>query len=199
MPKILNVYEEVYTHEHLWRSSTALMEKAESDPENSDRFLLPALLISTLAFEAFINFCGHTLAPELWVDEKLNFKGKGLEAKIATIAKKMHSFSWNKGVAPYQSIKDLELFRDMVAHGKIVTSRYEAEIKDDGTHFIFEHPWDKYLSLEAVVRARNNIKEFSQSLLVAARMISDESHLQFDAYEGSLGEAAGISKLPTNN
>lgn len=194
MPKPIKIHVEIFTHEHLWRSSTALITQAEIDPDNSDRLLLPALLLSILAFEAFVNFCGYVLAPELWAEEKKNFKGKGLEAKLSELDKRLPSFHWKKGEALYQSIKDLEAFRDMVAHGKVVSSRYETERRDDGTHFRFEHAWDEYISLKAVITSRDNIIDFSQSLIVAARKISDEPHLEFDAYEGPLGSAVGISK-----
>jgi hypothetical protein len=192
MTKLMKIEEEIYTHEYLWRSSTALMELARSD-KGGYKFLLPSLLMSFLAYEAFLNFLGHVLAPELWAEEKKNFQGKGLEGKLGKIVEKLPTFPWHKGSNPYQSVKRLEKFRDMVAHGKVIASSYVTPQKDDGTHFTFQHAWDDYLTFSYLVSARNDIVVFSQSLIQAARGVSDDPHLDFDAYDGSLASGSGSS------
>lgn len=190
------VEEEIYTHEYLWRSAQMLVEKAEAEEQASYHLLLPALMMSFLAFEAFVNFCGFVLLPDLWREEKRHFKGKGLEGKLSALAKRLPTFSWQKGQQPYQTIRNLESFRDIVAHGKVLASQYLTERKEDGSHFRFKHAWDDYLSLEAVKSARDDIKSFSQSLLIEARKESDHLHLNFDAFEGSLasGGSTGAYK-----
>jgi hypothetical protein len=195
MSNTVSIREEIFTHEYLWRSGSRLVEQAEKGEDDSYYFLLPALLMSFMAFEAFVNFCGLVLLPELWADEKKHFKGKGLEGKLEAIVAKLPNFSWLKGESPYQTIKDLESFRDFVAHGKVVAKKYTTERKEDGTHFQFEHLWDKYLSFEAVTKARADIKTFCQSLLVEIRKYSDHLHLNFDAFEGSLASGTGTSKV----
>jgi len=192
MPKSCSVEEEIYTHEYLWRSASMLLEKAEAEDEASYHFLLPSLLMSFMAFEAFVNFCGFVLLPELWKEEKKHFKGKGIDGKLEVIVGKLPSFSWRKSEPPYQRIKSLEAFRDIVAHGKVVATQYVAEQKEDGSHFQFKHVWDSYLSVGAVKNARADIKSFCQSLVVQLRKASDHPHLNFDAFEGSL--ASGSSK-----
>ncbi|MEX2164006.1 MAG: hypothetical protein WD823_07160 [Sulfuricaulis sp.] len=194
MPQLSSIEEEIYTHEYLWRSASRLLEHAEKQTEGSFYFLLPSLLISYMAFEAFVNFCGFVLLPELWKDEKKHFKGKGIEGKLDKIVTKLPDFSWRKGEPPYQRIRNLEDFRDIVSHGKVVATQYVAEWKKDGTHFQFMHYWDTYLSVEAVKRARVDIKSFCQSLLVELRKHSDHLHLNFNAFEGSLASGTGISK-----
>lgn len=188
--------EEIYTHEHLWRSGEALLRAAGKQKEGSYYHLLPALLMSFLAYEAFINFCGYVALPHLWNDEKTNFKGKGIEAKLETIIGELKSFIWEKGKRPYQTIKNLESFRDLVAHGKVQAREYVAEIKEDGTHYEFEHAWDTYVdSPQAVKKFREEIKLFCDSLLVELRKRSDHPHLIFDAFEGSLASGSGTVKL----
>jgi hypothetical protein len=195
MPNTVSIQEEIYTHEYLWRSGSRLVEQAAKEEDGSYYFLLPALLMSFVAFEAFVNFCGLVLLPELWTDEKKHFKGKGLDGKLEAIVAKLPDFSWRKGESPYQTIKDLETFRDLVAHGKVVANKYTAVRKEDGTHFQFDHLWDKYLSMATVTKARADIKSFCQSLLVELRKHSDHLHLNFDAFEGSLASGTGISKV----
>lgn len=184
-----NVEEEIYTHEYLWRTSTYLLARAGEQGADYRQFI-PALLMTFLAYEAFINFLGHVLAPDLWADERNQFKGKGLEGKLEAIVKRLPSFKWEKGAMPYQAVRALEEYRDMVSHGKVVASKYEAERKEDGGHFRFDHPWDKYLSLHSIKQAREQIQKFSNSLRVSARKVADEPHLVFTAYEGSLGRGS---------
>lgn len=190
----MHIDEEIYTHEYLWRSASKLLEHAEVQGEAPPYLLLPALLVSYMAFEAFVNFCGFILLPELWKDEKKHFKGKGIDGKIEEIVKKLPTFEWEKGEPPYQRIKNLENFRDIVSHGKVVATQYVTEQKEDGSHFQFKHSWDAYLSVHAVNAARVDIKSFSQSLLIVLRQHSDHPHLIFDAFEGCLASGSGKSK-----
>lgn len=194
MPNLSTIEEEIYTHEHLWLSASRLLEHAEAQTEGSFYFLLPSLLMSFMAFEAFVNFCGFVLLPALWKEEEKHFKGKGIEGKLDKIVARLPNFTWRKGEPPYQRIRNLEDFRDIVSHGKVVSTQYVAERKEDGSHFQFKHSWDTYLSVDAVKSARADIKSFCQSLLVELRNHSDHLHLNFDAFEGSLASGTGISK-----
>lgn len=188
--------EEIFTHEHLWRSGEVLLRAAEKKEEGSYYYLLSALLMSFLAYEAFINFCGYALFPQLWKDEKTNFKGKGIEAKLETITGELKTFMWEKGSRPYQTIKNLESFRDLVAHGKVQASEYVAAVKEDGTHYEFKHVWDAYVdSPQAVNKFRADIKRFCDSLLVELRKRSEHPHLNFGAFEGPLASGSGTIKL----
>jgi hypothetical protein len=47
------VEEQIYTHEYLWRSASMLVEKAEAEEQASYHLVLPALMMSFPAFEAF--------------------------------------------------------------------------------------------------------------------------------------------------
>ena len=192
MTRLVHVKQEIYAHEYLWRSSTFLLEKAKAEKETF-HLLLPSLLMGFLAFEAFVNFCGFVLRPELWKEEKKHFKGKGIEEKLEELLEKLPTFSWQKGRCPYQTIKGLEAFRDSVAHGKVVGEKYVAEQQEGGRHFRYNHPWDEYMSVSAVEKARAAIKSFCQSLLVEMRKVSDHPHLLHDAFEGFLAHCQGSS------
>jgi hypothetical protein len=201
MSEKLSVFEEIYTHEYLWRAAKLMLEEAKSNAKLDERksfyFCLLSPLMSYMAFEAFINFSGHILFPEEWKDEKNYFKGKGdvIEIKISKLMDKLDAFKWEKGKRPYQSIKELKAFRDMVSHGKVKTSQYEAIRTDDGSHIEWTHDWDDFISIEKVEKIfMNDIKVFCQSLLESMRKKSDHLHLLYDAFEGTLAHADGVSK-----
>jgi hypothetical protein len=198
MSKFCTVQEEFYPHEHLWRSANALTELVEADKDNSYRLLLPAILTTFLAYEAFVNFCGHVLLPDLWAKEKESFKGKSLEDKLEKICTTLPQFRLLKGERPYQTIKNLSRFRELVAHGKVQVNEYITEQKRDATHFTFEHEWDTYLTTEQLNLFRADVKKFCESLLVVMRKSSDYPHIIFPAFEGSLasGESVSINGKP---
>lgn len=191
MPGSHIVEEEIYTHEYLWRSSNALAEIISADEARNHRLILPALTITAMGFEAFVNFCGFILLPEQWTNERRAFRGQGIEGKLSVIAEHLPKFTLQKGKEPYQSINKLLKFRDSVAHGKVHASFYETKEEDDGSHFRWEHTWDSYLSREAVEKARRDVRSFCQPLLVAMRDKSDHPHLIHDAFEGPLASASG--------
>jgi hypothetical protein len=118
-----------------------------------------------------------------------------IEGKLEAIITKLPAFSWRKEEPPNKRIKNLKNLRDSIAHAKVVATEYITERKGDGTYFQFKHPWDSYLSVEAVKSARTDIKSFCQSLIIELRKESDHLHLNFDAFEGSLASGFGMSKV----
>ena|SRR4030043_298569 len=201
MSRKMSVSLEIYTHEYLWRAAKLMLEKAlqeaNANKRDSDYFLISALLMSYMAFEAFINFSGYVLLPKIWAEERKHFKGKkgGVEAKIAELLEIIIDYGWKKDERPYKNIRKLKEFRDAVAHGKVKASQYEAIFKEDRSHIRWEHDWDKFISTEKAKIFFHDIKSFCQSLLESMRKKSDHLHLIYDAFEGTLGSATGRSDI----
>src|SRR5688500_4745565 len=101
----LVVSEELFTHRYLWDTATSLLKAAQTH-EESFPFLLSALLVAYAAYEAFIDYCGQILYPEVWTNEKAYFKGKGdaVEAKVVKLLEFLSDIPWEKGKRPYQTI-----------------------------------------------------------------------------------------------
>jgi hypothetical protein len=169
MPGTHIVKEEIFTHQYLWSSSTALAKLVESEEDDSHQLIIPTLVTTVMAFEAFVNFCGMALLPELWANEREEFRGQGIDGKLVAIAKALSRFDFQKGHDPYQSIKKLFGFRDLVAHGKVYANTYEIHQIKGASPFNWEHPWDSYLTRKAIVKARSDVKSFCQCLVIAMR------------------------------
>jgi len=184
--------EEIFTHEYLWRSSSALAEIVESTQATSHHFIIPALVMTLMAFEAFVNFCGFVLLPDIWKNEREEFRGKGIEGKLTAIAERLPNFEWRKGEDPYQSIKRLFTLRNLVAHGEVYANKYDVEHDEGGEDFRWNHPWDTYLTTESVAKAREDVRSFCQSIVEAMRDESDHPHIiHHDAFMGPLGSGFG--------
>jgi hypothetical protein len=129
----MHVSKAIFTHEHLWRAAETLYKHACSNREVRYVYL-PCLAMTYFAFEAFVNFLGETLCPEAWVNEKGAFRGASdtIEAKIDAIVHELPGYEkgW-KGKQPYQDIKKLKRFRDLVTHGRVVRSEYTIPNADE--------------------------------------------------------------------
>jgi hypothetical protein len=193
------VDELVFTHEMLWRSSHALEKHLKSAPDDRN-LLIPALLTTFLAYEAFVNFCGFALRPDLWENERDNFRNIGLEGKLEKIVEKVPHFTWDKGRKPYQTIKKMQRFRDIATHGKVQRNEYITTDQPNGKHFCFQHDWDVFLTSNNFMNARRDVKQFCQTLVEAIRDLVEQDmfldddihdHFIFDAFEGPLASGSG--------
>lgn len=194
MAPVSRVREEIFPHEHLWRSGKLLLVLAKDEGQENYKLLLPALLISYTAYEAFINFCGHVLAPELWKEESKNFRGKGIEEKINVICQRVPDFAWLKGERPYQTIRSLRGFRDTISHPQVVAAEYETERQKDGSHIRYEAPWDEYMSVDSIRRIRGDIEAFCESLRQSMSKVVDHPHvIASPAFKGTLAQSEGES------
>lgn len=197
----VRVAEVIYPHVYLWESAQALKEQAARGEAAQPRYLLAALLMAYLAFEAFINFLGEALCPELWADERGSFRGQGemIEAKIGAVVRCLPGYTWRKGQWPYQEVKRLKRFRDLAAHGKVSRTEYETWIRDDKFEPKWEYAWDAFLEPAAAERSMRALREFAESLRVEAETVAEgEDQLVCTAFEGppAWAEAQGLEPPP---
>jgi len=149
----------------------------------------------------------------VWENEKKVFKGgatlinysksknlnvkpieyRGIEGKVELICEFLEEFTWEKGKNPYQKIKKLEDFRDLMVHPKMEKKNIKTEVKEDGSHFIFDNQWDEFFSgNEDVEEYKNAIKSFCEELRASIEKRGCEHpHIKFPDFEGSLGSGSG--------
>ena len=122
-PNILEtvVSGEVFTHRVLWTGCQCQLRVAREESTSSWYFYLTAMLMGYMTFEAYINFLGSRLQPELWKGERTEFRAppyNGARGKLLKLCE-LHSVPYpDKGRRPFQSIIKLNALRDLVAHGK---------------------------------------------------------------------------------
>ncbi len=100
-------------HEILWSASSDLSAPDCDKP-------LPALLLVHAAFEAYINYLGIRVAPEVWADERARFTMtpyRGVLGKLNWLCEAL-AVEQNWGAEPWQSLKGLDGWRNRVVHGK---------------------------------------------------------------------------------
>jgi hypothetical protein len=190
MSRKVEVSEEIYPHVYLWNAHHKIRSAWENGDQQGGHEAVASLLLAYLAFEAFVNFCGELVLPEIWAKEREHFRKMGgpeIENKIAELAKALPAFSLKKGQRPYQSVQALRSFRDSVAHGKLLRSKYSTDWSDDGAHLQWNFSWFDRIEGAVFDQSIADIRAFSQSLLVEVRKQSDHPHLIYDAFEGPFG------------
>lgn len=108
-------------HRHLW---AIVEEEAKLANERTQGWRGPTLVAMVFAFhtvEAYLNFAGELLAPELWRHER-DFFGKepyrGWNGKLKKVMELVALPAPERGARPLKTILELKRLRDLIAHGK---------------------------------------------------------------------------------
>jgi hypothetical protein len=117
-----------FTHRVLWqivRDQAAIARDRDRDWRNPS---LVAMVFAFHAVEAYVNFAGEQLAPEIWKDERNFFRNepyRGWEGKVRKVLE-LADLPWSSSVPPLKTVLDLKALRDVIAHGK--SERFEGTI-----------------------------------------------------------------------
>jgi hypothetical protein len=115
-----NYEGEELTHRRLWR---IVEQNAKMTSECAEGWFYPTLVSEVFAFhtiEAYINFVGERIAPEIWNDERNYFHKepyRGWDGKLRKILE-LVGLSYDRDKPPMSSVLKLRNIRDLIAHGK---------------------------------------------------------------------------------
>ena len=181
-----NIEEEAYPHEYLWRAGEVISEIAERDSDPSYHTILPAIVTTYFAYEAFLNFLGFVAFRENWTTVERGLDNEGKLDKI--VSKLPANFAYDKGARPYQSIKELSKFRNEVVHAKVKVKKYTQSAKEDEVPvFGFVHRFHEFCTVQNLRRTREDVKRFCDLLRGSLQSRSDHPHLVFPAFQGAVG------------
>jgi hypothetical protein len=117
--KTKSVSEEL-AHRLLWR---IVEENAQLAGERVEGPFNPALVSQVFAFhaiEAYVNFVGERLSPEIWKDERNYFRNepyRGFDGKLRKVME-LVELTNNPDEPPQSTVARLKHLRDLIAHGK---------------------------------------------------------------------------------
>jgi hypothetical protein len=107
-------------HRLLWQ---IVEEESKRSAETERGWFNPAVVAMVFAFhtvEAYLNYVGERLAPEIWKDERNYFREepyRGWEGKLRKVME-LVSLSLASEDRPLKTILELKDLRDLIAHGK---------------------------------------------------------------------------------
>lgn len=117
----------VFTHRILWSTVKVLRESARKAENDSIRFYLNLSVMVHLYFslEAYLNYLGENINPQLWKNEKDFFRRRPYIETMGKLDYLMEKCNMNidKSCRPYQTIKKLHKIRVYLVHGKTDRNR----------------------------------------------------------------------------
>jgi len=186
------------THIMLWSACMKIYELAKEAFQNKKPcfdYQLTTILLTYLTYEAYLNYLGSIVAPDEWQHERNYFNSKvyrGHEGKLKKICEKI-SYKFNKSTRPYQTIKKLSRYRNLLVHGKPELYRKCLVHKKNNEPSLFGHAEiNKLVSHDNMVCAIKDIEDFVEKLNYQAKTrFPDEltaEHALYDFEEESTSE-----------
>lgn len=121
MARLTTTYEGIwYTHRLLWQIAEQQAALARERDREWVNFSLVAVTFAFHALEAYVNFAGEHLAPDLWADEQNSFRKepyRGWKGKLRK-AFELTEVPWEPDTRPLKTVLELQELRDSIAHGK---------------------------------------------------------------------------------
>ena len=178
-------------HRRLW---AIVKEEAKLASEREREWFNPSLVAMVFAshtVEAYLNFVGERLAPEIWKDERNYFRKehhRGWDGKLRKVME-LVGLPWSPEDRPLKTILKLKELRDLIAHGK--PEKLEGEIVHaDDTESPF--PVSTLNSLvtpkEKLTMILHDVEQFIEQIhTLAAPKVKDKSCVGREALREALG------------
>jgi hypothetical protein len=112
---------ESYAHKLLWESACRHLTLAESNLQDSWFLHLSAGLLAAAAFEAYLNYIGEEILPDVWAEERSFFAQsnyKGTFGKLKRIAEEVDWQLPRRDRLPLSSVVELTALRHKMVHAR---------------------------------------------------------------------------------
>jgi hypothetical protein len=161
----------VYIHNDLSNAAlhfkTVIEEKLKSNDRAGIAFdYMACLVMVAFTFEAKINFLGHKFIQGWNEWQRFDDKVKAVLAHLKI------NPDWNK--RPYSSIKNIQAFRNSVAHGKPVEVQYDETVvvpaEELDRRVDLSGEWQKACSPESVNEAYDDVETVWRELLKESKL-----------------------------
>ena len=162
---------ERFLHKDLWRVVERQLEHAVGTPRGAFYDDLVAMVFALLALEAYLNFVGERVAPQIWADERNFFRKepyRGFDGKLRKILELVGITEPPRDARPYSTVWVLKDLRDLIAHAKPMKFDSVVEHGVDEEPSIFHSPLRDVITHENAERAKEDIKTFIETIHTAA-------------------------------
>ena len=201
MTKVRTTTEgERFLHKDLWRVVERQLDHAADTPKGAFYDDLVAMVFASHALEAYLNFVGGRIAPEVWKDEREFFRRepyRGFDGKVRKVLDLVALPEPNRDARPYSTVWLLKDLRDQIAHAKPVTFSSVVEHGADEEPSMLHSPLRDIVSRENAVRARDDIRQFIDIIHKAAIPKVNDIWFGEAAFGGTLQYSSRSSTLAT--
>jgi hypothetical protein len=120
-PELVTTYEgKELAHRECWEVVLEHQALANSRDRGWYRPSLVAMMFAFHAVEAYLNFVGELLAPDIWKNEREYFKKmpyRGFHGKLRKVAE-LVGLTADESARPLKTVLELKTLRDLIAHGR---------------------------------------------------------------------------------
>ena len=163
---------EIFNHRILWITAQKNLALSRDSENDALFFALSAMLMMYFAFEGYLNWLGHLIAPEVWDKEKDFFNRppyQGTLGKYQFLSKVLVLQAPDKSVGPFQTVKELQQLRDKAVHPRTESGKRSVKFTEDK----FPPNYRSWLSTKVSAnkrdRAEKNIEALVNEIHQAAR------------------------------
>lgn len=176
------IQSEEIVHPLLWNIAEDQIIDAQGGQE---RWLDRSIIARVFAYhtvEAYLNYVGERIAPEIWQDERNYFRRepyRGAEGKLRCVMDLVR-LPWTPDERPLKTILGLKYFRDLIAHGK------SEKLSETVIHPMGTRAPDLISELRGIARQRDtlemvspDVEEFLDAIHIRAKPLLKDKDLWF--------------------
>lgn len=122
-----------FAHRLLWDSARRHLAIAKERPDDSWFLHLSAGLLAAAAFEAYLNYLGEEMLPDVWANERQFFSAepyRGTHGKLKRIAEELDWTLPPKSRKPFSGLVEAQSLRDKMVHARPKKETYRRVHKD---------------------------------------------------------------------
>jgi hypothetical protein len=165
---------------------TRIIDNNEANRTISFHDDLVVMIFSFHTLEAYINYAGEVLNPELWKIERDYFSKKpykGFDGKIRKLFELCKTNEPSRMERPYASIWKLKSLRDSIAHAKLEKKAYVISSHDSEMISLHLEPFNGAVTHENAMIAVEDVSELIHFIHENAKKNSSDFWFQCDPLE----------------
>jgi hypothetical protein len=191
---------EHFLHRELWRVVQRQLRYADTNPHGAFYEELVAMVFALHTLEAYLNFAGERLAPEIWKDERDFFRKypyRGFQGKLKKILELTGMPEPSPESRPFSTIEMLKSLRDAIAHAKPEHFSQSIDHKANERPDLLPTPLGARVTAANARMAKADTEAFIESIHSHASKQSDNFWFTGKALVGPLQYSSGTTSLAT--
>lgn len=185
-----------YLHKSVWCVVQRQLDYAAANPKGALYDDLVAMAFAFHTLEGYLNYVGGKIAPDLWSDEKEQFRESGVIGKLKALCERCGLATPDFGKRPYGTVSELKKLRNAMAHPRPQEIGGTVEYDERNPPPLFPKSYlAKFVSHEKALRARDDVKCIADQIHAAALAKFPGGDLGPDALDGIMSMRSSATRL----
>lgn len=189
---------ETFNHRLLWFVVKRQLEHGITKPAGAFHDDLVAMVFALHSMEAYLNFIGERLAPDVWAKEReyfLKAPYRGFAGKMKKVLELVALEEPPRDKRPYSTIWLLKNLRDQIAHPKTERYSFTADHAPDNIAAFYVAPFQGLVTRANVEMAYEDVETFADTIHELAKPRLKDVIVGSNAFRGPLSLGRGSSSV----